>query len=167
MLIYRGQYQLKLCECWFINSRDTIVIKCYLRIINHSEIGVMFTNETRFRLGASLCDTLSKKKKITQKNTLDIYIYVCMYFIYVYIYICILSLEIHVRFMAFLIESSETWPYLPWPHPAWPWRQPRQDAPANAHPTGPGRQLKNGEKNGDFTNKHRDSHGKFMGNSCT
>ena len=89
MLIYRGQYQLKLCECWFINSRDTIVIKCYLRIINHSEIGVMFTNETRFRLGASLCDTLSKKKKITQKNTLDIYIYmyVCILYMYIYIYV--------------------------------------------------------------------------------
>ena len=47
-----------------------------------------------------------------------------------------------------------------------PLLQPRQDAPANAHPTGPGRQLKNGEKNGDFTNEHGDSHGKFMGNSC-
>ena len=86
MLMCRGQYQLKLCECWFINSRDTIVIKCYLRIINHSEIGVMFTSATRFRLGASLCDTLSKKEKnLTQKT----------HWIYIYI-----SLEIHVRFMA-------------------------------------------------------------------
>ena len=92
MLICRGQYQLKLCECWFINSRDTIVIKCYLRIINHSEIGVMFTSATRFRLGASLCDTLSKKEKnLTQKT----------HWIYIYIY--------HWKFMLdswLIIESS-------------------------------------------------------------
>ena len=47
-----------------------------------------------------------------------------------------------------------------WPPPAWPWLRLQPDAPANAHPAGPGssRQL-HGERGDLSTKKHGESHG--------